>query len=163
VRKWIMPIPAAPDGGRAHPLAAATALFRQLHAEIRDALAGMDDAALHWVPCDGANSIATLVVHIVGSETETLSSIAGVAVARDRDAEFVEGALDHTALLALLDDADTLLNRVSATAPDIGRKMGLPTLPGETRPAMTWLIHNYGHAREHLGQLLLTKQLASQS
>jgi hypothetical protein len=40
----------------------------------------------------------------------------------------------------------------------------LPTLPAdEKRPAMTWLIANYGHAREHLGQLLLTKQLALES
>jgi len=36
----------------------------------------------------------------------------------------------------------------------------LPTLPtDERRPGMTWLIGNYGHAREHVGQVQLTRQL----
>jgi hypothetical protein len=156
-----MPIPAAPDGDRAHPLAAATALFRQLHDQLRDEIQGVDPAVLRWVPCEGANSIATLVVHILGSEAETLRSIAGAAVERDRDAEFVPTSLDGKDLLERLDEADAVLARVTATAPDLGRRLALPTLPtDETRPAMTWLVANYGHAREHLGQVLLTKQLA---
>jgi hypothetical protein len=156
-----MPIPASPDGGRAHPLAAATALFRQLHAEIRSALSGLSDEVVHWVPCPGANSIATLVVHLLGSEAEALRSIAGVPVARDRDAEFVEGSASVVDLVALLDDADQVLDEVARRAPDLGRDLALATLsPDEKRPAMTWLISNYGHAREHAGQLLLTKQLA---
>ena len=156
-----MPIPASPDGGRAHPLAAATALFRQLHDQIRTEIADLPDAALSWTPADGANSIATLVVHLVGSEAETMRTIAGLSVERDRDAEFVPGHLSAADLAKLLDEADALLHQVSARAPDLGKECALPTLPAdEKRPAMTWLIANYGHAREHLGQLLLTKQLA---
>ena len=159
-----MPIPAEPDGGRPHPLAAAAALFRQIHAQVRSEIAELDVDTLHWTPCAGANSVAALVVHLLGSEAETLRTIAGLPVSRDRDAEFV--VLEHTAvdLLALLDEADALLTQVSSRAPDLGRSVALPTLPdSEVRPAMTWLISNYGHAREHLGQLLLTKQLALES
>jgi hypothetical protein len=154
-----MPIPAAPDGDRAHPLAATSALFRQLHDQVRSEIASLSDDVLAWVPCEGANSIAVLVIHLLGSEAETLQAIAGHEVARDRDAEFLASAT-RTELLARLDDADDLLKRVVATAPDLGRMVALPTLsPDEKRPAMTWLISNYAHAREHLGQLLLTKQL----
>ena len=156
-----MSIPARPDGDRAHPLAAAAALFRQLHDDIRDAIDGLTDAQLTFVPAPDSNSIAVLVVHLLGSEDEALSTIAGLDVARDRDAEFVAGAVD---LLAMLDEADALLKQVTSRAPDLGRVVALPTLPAdETRPAMTWLISNYGHAREHYGQLLLTKQLALES
>jgi hypothetical protein len=156
-----MPIPAPPDGDRAHPLAAVTALFRQLHDEIRAELAGLSSDQLMWIPADGANSIATLVVHLVGSEAETMLTVAGLRASRDREAEFVAGSVD---LGTLLDDADALLKRVTATAPDVGRVFALPTLPAdELRPAMTWLIANYGHAREHFGQLLVTKQLALQA
>ena len=159
-----MPIPAPPDGGRAHPLAAATALFRQIHAEIRSALEELSFEQLHWTPADGANSIATLVVHLVGSEAETMRTIASLEVSRDRDAEFVESSASVADLIGMLDAADELLKQVSARAPDLGKECALPTLPAsEIRPAMTWLIANYGHAREHLGQLLLTKQLALQS
>ena len=156
-----MPIPASPDGGRAHPLAAATALFRQLHDQIRSEIADLSPEALAWTPTDGTNSMATLVVHLVGSEAETMRTIAGLDVDRDRDAEFVPASLSVTDLVAMLDEADALLGQVSARAPDLGKECALPTLPAdEKRPAMTWLIANYGHAREHLGQLLLTKQLA---
>jgi len=37
---------------------------------------------------------------------------------------------------------------------------GLPTLPAdERRTGLTWLVGNYGHAREHVGHIQLTKQL----
>lgn len=156
-----MPIPASPDGGRAHPLAAATALFRQLHAQIRSEIEGLSFEQLHWTPAAGANSIATLIVHLVASEAETLRVVAGLPVSRDRDAEFVEGSASIADLVAVLDGADELLVQVDRRSPDMGLEHALPTLPaGERRPSMTWLIANYGHAREHLGQLLLTKQLA---
>ena len=162
--KWDVPIPAVPDGGRAHPFAATAALYRQLHDELRSAVDGLSDDQVHWVPCDGANSIAVLIVHTLGSEAETLECIAAHPVERDRDAEFVDGPLTVKDLLSRLDEADALLADVARSAPDLGRNFALPTLPAEERrPAMTWLIANYGHAREHLGQVLLTKQLALQA
>ena len=128
--KWNMPIPAPPDGDRAHPLAATAALYRQLHTDVRAALDGLSGDQLQWMPCEGANSLATLVVHMLGSEAETLCSIAGLPAARDRDAEFVPANVD---LLAMLDEADALLKRVIVTAPDMGRRLALPTLPPEER------------------------------
>jgi hypothetical protein len=55
----------------------------------------------------------------------------------------------------LLDDLAPALtpDRLQAECP-------LPTLPeSETRPGVTWLIGNLGHAREHIGHAYLTKQI----
>jgi len=39
-------------------------------------------------------------------------------------------------------------------------RYALPTLPpDELRPGITWLLANYGHAREHVGEIQLTGQL----
>jgi hypothetical protein len=138
------------------------ALFRQVHQQLRDELDGLEDDVLNWVPMPGANSIATIVAHLVGSEAETLRCVAGVACERDRDAEFVASTLARQDVLLLLDDADDLIaelepridgSRMTAEFP-------LPTLPAhDVRPGLSWLIGNYGHAREHVGQIQLTKQL----
>ncbi len=138
------------------------ALFRQIHQQLRDELKDLDDDALNWVPTPGANSIATIVRHLVGSEAETLRCIAGGACERDRDAEFVPSTQTRRNVLVLLDSADELIaelephidvNRLTAEFP-------LPTMPDhDMRSGLSWLLGNYGHAREHVGQIQLTKQL----
>jgi hypothetical protein len=153
-------IPAASMSGDAS--STFIALFRQVHRQLRDELDGLDDAALNWVPTPGANSIATIVTHLIGSEAETLRCVAGVTCERDRDAEFVASTLTRRDVLLLLDSADQLIvelepridgNRLTAEIP-------LPTLPvDDVRPGLSWLIGNYGHAQEHVGQIQLTKQL----
>ena len=65
-------------------------LFRQVHQQLRDELDGLDDDALNWIPAPGANSIATIITHLVGSEAETLRCVAGMTCERDRDAEFLD-------------------------------------------------------------------------
>jgi hypothetical protein len=155
-----MPIPAAPEGR--DETAAVVALFRQVHDELRGQLAGLDDDAVNWAPTAGANSIATIVTHVVGSEAETLLCVAGRPCVRDRDAEFVGQARTAREVLALLDAAD---DQLRAAEPQIDAErlqavFPLPTLPAEeVRTGLTWLLGNYGHAREHLGQIELTRQL----
>jgi hypothetical protein len=62
----------------------------------------------------------------------------------------------------MLDEADDL---IAAVEPRIGEErldstFGLPTLAEvEIRTGLTWLVGNYGHAREHLGHIQLTSQL----
>ncbi len=152
-------IPSTPNDGASTTL---LSLLHQAHLQLRHELDGLDDDALNWVPMPGAISIATIVRHLVGSESETLRCIAGVKADRDRDAEFAGSTLTRQGLLLLLDGADDLIvdlapridfNRLEAEFP-------LPTLPAsDVRPGLSWLIGNYGHTREHLGQIQLTKQL----
>jgi hypothetical protein len=138
------------------------ALFRQVHAQLRTELYELDDNVLNWIPTSGANSIATILTHIVGSEAETLRSVAGVECERDREAEFVTHHTTMTEALNLLDRADSLLVDLvpAIDQSHLEAMFPLPTLPPEeTRSGLTWLVGNYGHAREPVGQVQVTKQL----
>lgn len=155
-----MPIPPARDGADAAD--AVLELFGGVHDQLREEVRGLDAAALGWVPTAGANSIATIVRHLLGSEAETLRCVAGLPSERDRGAEFEGEGLTTEGVLELLDHADELLATVKPHI-DPGRldtRIALPTLPaGDVRSGWTWLVANYGHAREHLGHVQLTRQL----
>jgi DinB superfamily len=155
-----MPIPSPPRAG--DPASTLTALFRQVHQQLRDELDGLDDDAINWVPTPGANSIAIIVTHLVGSERETLRCCAGARSERDRDAEFVGRPLTVREVFLFLDGADDLLTELEPQldASWLMAEFPLPTFPAEERrPGLTWLVGNYGHAREHVGQIQVTKQL----
>ena len=154
-------LPADPVGSTD---AAATVLrlFRQVHDQIRGEIEGLDDPGLNWIPDPGANSIATIITHIVGSEAETLRTVAGIADHRDRDAEFLQPLRSLAQVSDTLDQADRLITEMGPQINSgcLRARMSLPTLPpDERRSGLTWLVGNYGHAREHVGQIQLTKQL----
>jgi hypothetical protein len=160
VAELVMPIPAASDAGSVTN--AVIALFHQVHDQLRDEINGLDANALNWKPTAGANSISTIITHLVGSEAETLRCVAGLPSGRDRGAEFVGRELTMGEVLELLDGADDLVRAVIPHL-DPGRLksvFALPTMPTEeVRSGLTWLVGNYGHAREHVGHIQLTKQL----
>jgi DinB superfamily len=133
-------------------------LFRAVHQDIRERVGGLDDEVLNWQPLPAANSIAVLVVHTLGSEREMLRSVRRVPTERDRSSEFKAHAT-AAALLALLEVADTELDEHAGalTADDLTEMR--PRGERNPRPGLEWLLTNYGHAREHLAQIDLTKQL----
>lgn len=146
------------------PTSTVTSLFRQMHDQLRTELGGLTDAAINWTPTSGANSIATIITHLVGSEAETFRSVAGVECERDRDAEFVARPMTLGQVLVLLDGADELMSELEPLIDSnhLEAVIALPTLPeDEVRSGLMWLIGNYGHAREHVGQIQVTKQLLS--
>lgn len=135
-------------------------LYRSVHQHIREELAGLGDGALHWTPGPQTNSICTLVVHLLGSEAEMLRSVLGLPHDRQRDAEFARQNLSREDLLRLLDAADSDLQSLGSRVTE----QDLQTLrmrPGKPlpQPGWFWLVRNYGHVREHLAHLQLTKQL----
>ena len=133
-------------------------VFHMVHENMRGQVRGMDTGTLNWRPLPLANSIAVLIVHTLGSEREMIRALRSLTTERDRDGEFkVEASAAD--LLALLDRADRELDEHlgALTAADL---MGMQ--PRRDRPPTTglqWLLSNYGHAREHLAQIELTKQL----
>jgi len=134
------------------------ALFRAVHDNLRTQLRGLDGEALNWRPAAGANSIAVLVTHTLGSEREMIRAVRSLNTVRDREAEFrVEADADQ--LLRLLDRADVELDEQVAalTASDLTELRARGDRP--PRQGLDWLISNYGHAREHLAQVELTRQL----
>jgi len=136
--------------------------IRAVHGALRDEVRDLPEEALNWKPCDGANSIAVLVTHLVGSELETVRIVAQAATARDRAAEFRVTGLDARHLVGLLDEADAIVDEL---APRIGTselsalRVRPASLNQGPKSGEFLLVSTLGHAREHLGQILLTKQL----
>jgi DNA-binding transcriptional ArsR family regulator len=134
------------------------ALFHSVHEEMRKQVRGLDHGTINWKPLPLANSIAVLIVHTLGSEREMIRAVRKLATERDRDAEF-KAELDADDLIALLDQTDRELDEhlAALTAADLTEMR-----PRGDRPpklGLEWLVSNYGHAREHLAQIELTKQL----
>ena len=134
------------------------ALFHSVHEEMRKQVRGLDHGTINWKPLPLANSIAVLIVHTLGSEREMIRAVRKMATERDRDAEF-KAELDADDLIALLDQTDREVDEHLAvlTAADLTEMR-----PRGDRPpklGLEWLVSNYGHAREHLAQIELTKQL----
>jgi len=157
----LMPIPADSVGSN-DVTSTILALFGQVHDQIRREIEGLDVSGLNWIPGLGANSVATIITHIVGSEAETLRTVAGLVGVRDRDAEFGHPSQSSAQVSDSLDRADRLITEIGPqiTSGRLRARMSLPTLPpDERRPGLTWLVGNYGHTREHVGQIQLTKQL----
>ena len=155
-----MPIPAAPKDDSTPGVV--LALFHQIHRQLRDEIEDLDADALNWEPTEGANSISTIITHLVGSEAETLRCVAGWSSERNRDAEFVGKRLTVREVRGIVDEADDLITEVGPHI-DIERLrsvFALPTLPRqELRSGLTWLVGNYGHAQQHVGHIQLTRQL----
>jgi hypothetical protein len=145
-----------------HAISVLVPQFQELHNELRLEVAKRDDESLNWIPCSGANSVATIVTHTLGSAAETLRTVAGVSASRNRDGEFKRGSQSQADLLDQIRHADSLLADLAPllTNDRVLTPTPLPTLPkDDRRTGMTWLIRNLCHAREHMGHLRLTVQL----
>jgi hypothetical protein len=133
-------------------------LFRQLHENLRNEVRGLDAGTLNWRPLPKANSVAVLVTHTVGSELEMIRAVRSLPTERDREAEFkVES--DAERLLEMIDAADREMDEQIAALTPADLADLRPRGDRPPRPGIEWLIGNYGHAREHLAQIQLTKQL----
>ena len=134
------------------------ALFHSVHDGMREQVRGLDRRTLNWKPHPLANSVAVLVVHSLGSEREMIRAVRSLPTERDRPAEFKAEA-EAGDLLARLDKADRDLDEhVGAlTAADLTEMRPRGDRP--PKPGLEWLLSNYGHVREHLAQIELTKQL----
>ena len=133
--------------------------FKVVHGQLRDEVRGLSAEELNWKPAPETNSIAVLVVHTLGSEAEVLRVAANVPGERDRPAEFRVSASNAEDLIKEIDEADAY---IEAMAPRITAEDLAAERPrGERLPetGLHWLLTNYGHAREHLAHIQLTKQL----
>ena len=132
--------------------------FRDIHQRLREQVKGLDPGTLNWRPLPKANSVAVLITHTVGSELEMIRSVRSIPTDRDRDSEFkAESDAEH--LLEMIDAADREMDeQIAALTPaDLTELRARGDRP--PRPGIFWLVTNYGHAREHLAQIELTKQL----
>ena len=149
--------------GAAEFVATFHAVCREVHGQLRAEVSGLDARALTWVPGPDTNSIATIVIHLLGSEAEVLKIVRGRSSDRDRDAEFRERINTHQDLLSRIDEADRIMESLAPgiTEEDLATARVRPSAVRNRTPrtGLFWLINTYGHAREHLAHLQLTKQL----
>jgi hypothetical protein len=142
-------------------------LFQQIHDQLRDEISGLREPALSWVPGPDTSSISTLVVHLLGSETEVLQIVRGIRSDRDRASEFSAHLGEAEELLRRIDATDRLLQKLGPqiTDDDLAVLRVRPSAVRDKGPrtGLYWLVYNYGHAREHVAQLQLTKQLFRQT
>ncbi|MCA1833385.1 MAG: DinB family protein [Actinomycetota bacterium] len=143
------------------------AAFSLAHAQIAKQIRDLSDDALAWTPAVETNSISTLVVHVLGSEAELLRLIKGLPAPRDRPAEFSGPPKDAATLLAKIDVAEDLLNDIGSQIgeADLRRSFLRPSAVRIKEPGsgLFWIINGYGHAREHLAHIELTRQLYERS
>jgi DinB superfamily len=133
-------------------------LYADLHENLRAQVRGLDDGTLNWRPLPKANSVAVLVTHTLGSELEMMRSVRTMPTQRDRDSEFrAEAGAER--LLEMIDAADREMSELIAAATEADLTELRPRGDRPPRPGIHWMISNYGHAREHLAQIELTKQL----
>ena len=81
--------------------------LEELHADIEQAIEGLPQDALNWVPGCDMNSIGVLVIHVTGAERYWIGDVVACDPSgRDREAEFRTQGLDVAASKRRL--ADTL-------------------------------------------------------
>lgn len=135
-------------------------LHRVTRLQLRGALSDLDSDALNWAPAPDTSSIGTLVTHMLGAEAEMLRNILQIETERNRASEFESRAHEPEALLQLLDQADADWEELGARLGE-SELQGLTRRPGKPTPetGLFWLVRNYGHLREHLAQIQLTRQM----
>ena len=133
-------------------------LYAELHENLRVQVRGLDEGTLNWRPLPKANSVAVLVTHTLGSELEMMRSVRSIPSPRDRDSEFrAEAGAER--LLEMIDAADREMGELIAAVTEADLTELRPRGDRPPRAGIEWMISNYGHAREHLAQVELTKQL----
>ncbi|MGH2377683.1 MAG: DinB family protein [Candidatus Limnocylindria bacterium] len=131
----------------------------ELHKRLRAALEGLSADQLDRVPADGANSIAVLVTHTLGSESAWLHRAGGQEIPRERSKEFEVRNAAAGQLLAAIDRADQDVAGLVRAAVDAGLETVRQNPGGRQITAIYCLLHAAAHTAEHVGHAEVTRQL----
>jgi len=138
--------------------------YLDLHREIEQALQGLPQEALDWVPGPDMNSLNVLVTHLTGAERYWIGDVAmGDISHRDREAEFRIQGLSAEDLIERLRTMDsycqTALNALEPS--DLEAVRASPRDGG--RFTVTWsLLHALEHTAIHLGHIQMVSQMWKQ-
>ncbi len=144
--------------------------MRRTFADMRECIAALPKEALNWKPAgEASNSVAVLTVHSLHSTRSWLSVAMGEPLpARDRASEFRVSAEDNISVFGVFDEmaADCIALLAPSHSVDWAAMRETHTRNPEDDlrvPAAWALLHAIEHLREHLGQMLLTRQLWEQT
>lgn len=135
-------------------------LFADQKAAMREVVAGLSVEALNWAPAGGkdTNSIAQMLSHALDAERFLVASAVGVTLDRNREAHFSIQVGSADELTVEIDRTAGLVNGwlEQLTGDNLAAEVRLR----DSSRSGAWLaIHALEHAREHIGQALLTRQL----
>ena len=127
-------------------------------------LTRLDDASVNAVPSTGGSTPFQLVTHAMGATRWwTAHHVCGLAVDRDRDAEFEAAGtvVGARAAVAELRAELSSLEPQMAAATDVHGAPSTQTPLGQDWTVGACLIHAYEELAQHLGHLELTTDLVA--
>jgi len=138
-----------------------TRLVKDYPGQINVCLDALDDDQLWWRPNYRANSVANLVIHLVGSNRYYLEhAIGGAEDTRNRDAEFAARGGHSGADLRRLWDESVASTGRALDALDSARLMEKTSRTGKETTFAQILLHVSHHNSVHMGQIVyISKQL----
>ena len=138
------------------------ALLDGVKSGVRDFVREIGDEGVIWSPdVPDTNSVAVLVTHMFGSETEvTQEFVGGITVSRDRGSEFARPLTTVRELIDFIDQAGTRTRDVLSkeTQATLARQV-MTREPGEMKTVRSSLVGVLMHEAEHIGHMQLTEQL----
>ncbi len=135
-------------------------VLREAREQVAQVLDGLTVDALNWHPLpDDTNSLYALAVHLLGAERRWLHlEVGGRKIQRDREAEFRTRGDEITSLLATYQTV--ALTSETILAPLEEPEMGVLRGQSPDAHSVRWcILHVIEHYNEHLGQMVLTRQL----
>jgi hypothetical protein len=138
------------------------ALLDRVKSGVRDFVREIGDEGVVWSPdVPDTNSVAVLVTHMFGSETEvTQEFVGGITVSRDRGSEFARPLTTVGELIDLIDRTNTQTRDVLSkeTRATLARQVRTRE-PGEMKTVRSSLMGVLMHEAEHVGHMQLTEQV----
>ena len=138
--------------------------LKEIHDEVRKVISGITPEAMNWKPGEDMNSIAVLVVHLVGAERYWLGDVVlRDPSGRDREAEFAAQGLSEGELIKKLGEAEAYACKVleSLSVEVLDAKRISPRSGKEV--TVGWaLCHALKHTALHVGHIQITNQLLKQ-
>lgn len=129
---------------------ATTETIEQLRLDMREGLVGIAPEILNTPAYPAGNTIAGLVAHMYDAGNYLLHTGLGMAVARDRDAQFAATIPDAQALLAHIDRSTE--NLLTLTARYTGTELAAHRdYRGNTIVGAWFVMHTCTHLLEHWG------------
>lgn len=133
--------------------------LESLHKQLIEAIQGLPQAALDWIPSPEMNSLAVLLAHTTGSLRYWIGDVAlGEPSGRVREREFQTHGLEGDEFRQHLDDvlAFVRLNLPRLGVQDLSRQRKTQAEPVSCGWA---LLHALEHGYLHLGHIQITRQL----
>ena len=136
----------------------------EVHTDISQAIQGLPQEALDWIPAEGMNSINVMVFHLTGAERYWIGDVSmRDPSGRDRAAEFRVKGVTLEALQKRVANSTDYAHRVleQLTLQDLEQERTSPR--DGSKFTVAWgLLHSLEHSALHLGHIQLTRQLWDQ-